>query len=128
MMSTISPISVVFQFTIITSLLLGLLLRYQSGHWTERSTLFKVVLLSLLSIGMGTSVLSLVYFLIYTSVSVFEILFFFSSAIICSAFIASCCFGRLSVVKPRDNAWGRYLKERNEGIERQRTSELADED
>lgn len=128
MISTIHPVTVMGQCAMTVAALLGLFIRYYSGNWSELSRLFKALVLSTLALATGASMFSLVYFLMYFPDIAFLTIALYATTILFSALIGSCCFGRLSVVKPRDDAWARYFKERNEWEEERRKRDLADED
>lgn len=116
------------QCALTVSILLALLIRYYSGHWTESSRLFRVLFLAILTLATGASVFSFVYFLMYFPDIAYPIIFMFAVTIVTCALIGSCCFGRLSVVQPHDDVWGRYFKERNEWEEERKKRALAEEE
>jgi hypothetical protein len=123
-----SPVTVMGQIALTVSILLALTIRYYSGRWTEFSPLFRISLLIILSLAAGASVFSFVYFLMYFSYAMYPIIATYVITILTSALIGSCCFGRLSVVKPRNDVWKRWFKERNGWEEERRTRALAHED
>ena len=128
MISTIHPVTVMGQVALAVSILLALIIRYYSGSWTEFSPLFRISLLVILTLAAGVSVFTFVYFLMYFPDIAYPIIFMYATTILFSALIGSCCFGRLSVVKPRDDVWKRYFKERNEWEEERRKREMAEEE
>ena len=125
MTTIISPLTAGLQAIVLVTIIITVMFRIQRGRFSDTSTLFRLAFLLLLATDVFVTIYLVTYYFLYLPYllgSVFGIL--------TSAFFAAFCLGGIAPIdkkRAEDDAWRRYLKERNEWEEERRKRDLADE-
>lgn len=126
MTSIISPIVIMIEIIVLMTIFIVILLRLYSDRFSETSTLLRLAFLSILATDTGASLYLITFYLVNMPYLIGSVL-----GMLLLAFGVSFCIGFLAPVdkkRAQDDVWTRWFKERNEGLEKQRKSKLADEE
>ena len=100
--------------------------RLHRGRFSETTTLLRLTFLLVIATDAFAVLYLVTYYIVYIPYLLGQVVSFLGAA-----FVAAFCLGVAAPVdkkRAQDDVWTRWFKERNEGIERQRKSALADEE
>ena len=118
MTTIISPIASMLSVIVLMTILAIVLFRLHRGRFAETTTLLRITFILILAMDVFAVGYLLTYYLVYIPYLLGQVV-----SMLGAAFVAALCLGVAAPIdrkRAQDDVWTRWVKERNEGLERQR--------
>ena len=111
---------------VLVTILAIVMVRLHRGRFSETTTLLRLAFLLVLATDTFAVLYLVTYYLVNMPYFLGQVV-----SMLGAAFVAAFCLGVVAPVdkkRAQDDVWTRWFKERNEWLERQRASDLVDEE